>query len=65
MSNEELKDALFRGCPVKYNGIVYLRVSAIIYRNCAGKLLLSAELLDRNQNSVTVVPPQKVQEVTL
>ncbi len=63
MTNEELKAALFSGCPVKHNGIVYKCVSGIIYRNKGGKLDISAELMDKNLNSVSIVNPERVKEV--
>lgn len=63
MTNEELKAALFSGCPVEHNGITYKCVSAIIYRNNGGKLGVSAELLDKNLNSVSIVEPGRVTEV--
>lgn len=51
MTNDELKEALFSGCQVEHRGIVYKCVSAIIYRNKGGKLDISAELLDKNENN--------------
>lgn len=64
MTNEELKAALFSGCPVEHNGIVYKCVSGIIYRNKGGKLDISAELMDKNLNSVSIVNPARVKEVS-
>ena len=63
MTNEELKAALFSGCPVEHNGIVYKCVSGIIYRNKGGKLDISAELMDKNLNSVSIVNPERAKEV--
>lgn len=68
MTNEELKAALFSGCPVVadsplYGKIEYKCVSAIIYRNKGGKLDISAELLDKNNNSVSIVNPANIKEV--
>ncbi len=65
MSNDELKAALFSGCPVESGGVVYKCVSAIIYRNKGGKLAISAELMDKNNNSVSIVNPDRVKEVKL
>ena len=64
MTNEELKTALFSGCPVEHNGAVYKKVTAIIYRNVGGTLLIQAELLDKNSNSVSIVNPKNIKEVT-
>lgn len=63
MSNEELKNALLKGFPVEYDGITYKRVSAIVYRNKGGKIDISAEVLDKNNNSVCYVDPLKLKEV--
>lgn len=65
MTNEEIKNALFSGCQVEHNGIIYKCVSTIIYRLRDGKLVLSAELLDKNCNSVSIVDASRVKEVNL
>ena len=65
MTNDELKAALFSGCPVEHNGAVYKKVTAIIYRNVGGALAIQAELLDKCGNSVAIVNPKNVKEVTL
>lgn len=65
MTNEQLKEALFSGCQVEHNKIIYKCVSGIIYRSKGGKLDISAELMDRNGNSVSVVNPARVKEVIL
>ena len=53
------------GQPVEHNGIVYKCVSAIIKRNKNGKPVYTAELTDRNNNSVSIVEPTKIKEVVL
>lgn len=64
MTNEEAKEALQNKTPVVCGGIEYKRLSAIIYRyNDKGKFLVSAELLDKNKNSVTIARMEDVQEV--
>lgn len=63
MTNDELKAALFSGCQVMHNGITYQCVSAIIYRYKGGKLAITAELTDKNNNSVSIVEPSRVTEV--
>jgi hypothetical protein len=61
MDNNELKEALMSGRPVEHNGITYKCVSGIIYRRRAsGEIFLEAELMDRNQNSVTICEPSRV-----
>lgn len=67
MNSEELKNALLKGSPVEYDGLTYKVtfkcVSAIIYRNKNGKIDISAEVLDKNNNSVCYVDPIKLKEV--
>lgn len=65
MTNEQLKEALFSGCQVEHRGIIYKCVSGIIYRNKGGKLDISAELLDKNGKSVSIVEPYLIKEVIL
>ena len=50
---------------LEHNGIVYKCVSAIIKRNKDGKPVYTAELTDRNNNSVSIVEPAKIKEVVL
>ena len=55
MNNEEAKTALVKRTPVSYSGVNYAYISAIIYRyDKNGKLLISAELTDKNRHSVTI-----------
>ena len=65
MDFQQLNEALMNGQPVEYNGIVYKCVSAIIKRNKNGKPVYTAELTDRNNNSVSIVEPAKIKEVVL
>lgn len=65
MDFQQLNNALFSGCPVEHNGIVYKCVSAIIKRNKGGKPVYTAELTDKNNNSVSIVEPAKIKEVVL
>lgn len=54
MTNEEAKTALFKRTPVIYNGIEYLYIYGITYRvDSNNELVISAELLDKNQRSIT------------
>ena len=62
MTNEEAKNAMFQRTPVTYNGISYSYISAIIYRYDRNhKLLISAELTDKNNRSVTIA---QIKDVT-
>lgn len=56
MTNDEAKEAFRNKTPVYYNGVQYSRISAIIYRydQYGNHILVSAELLDRNGNSVVI-----------
>lgn len=64
MNNDELKGALFSGCPVEHNGVKYKRVTAIVYRNIKGKLHISAEVKDVKTDSVCYVEANKLKAVT-
>ncbi len=64
MTNDEAKKALFERYPVKYNGIIYSYVSAVIYRyDPKGNLLVSAELFDKSGNSVIIAQVKDVRAV--
>jgi len=60
MDKNEIKVAFLEGVPVIAGGIEYARISALIYRMHAGKVITQAELLDKNGNSVTIAQPEKV-----
>ena len=60
MNGAEAKDALTKGGEVYHNGIEYDRISAIIYRIIGGKLSISAEMIDKNQNCVVIAPIEKI-----
>lgn len=56
MTTADLKRAFMDERPVRYNGITYQRVTAVIYRKTPDKtgLLVQGELLDKNGRAVTV-----------
>lgn len=60
MTNPELKEALLQGYPVICRGVEYICVSGIIYRAVEGKIIVSAELLDKGGKSVTIAPARDV-----
>ena len=61
MTGAEAREAMLSQSPVEYSGIQYRYISAIIYRSDKnGNLMISAELLDKNKNSVTIVRLQDV-----
>lgn len=66
MSNEELKEALLSEAPVESGGIIYKRVSGIIYRKSAkGGIQIQAELEDRCAHSITIADPTRVNAVEI
>lgn len=66
MTNPELKDALRTGRPVvvkipRQEAMTFDCVHGIVYRrNAIGGIIVSAELLDKNKNSVIVTDPKFV-----
>lgn len=63
MSNTELKGALLSGCPVEYGEIRYRCVSEIVYRCRAGKIVVTAGLLDKNGSCLVYAPAAKVNSI--
>lgn len=63
MTGQELKESLLDGREVSYNGIIYNKVNAIVYRNIGGKIKVSAELLDKNNSCVVIASAEKISEV--
>lgn len=65
MSSEEIKAAMLNSKPVKYDGIIYKRITAYIYRvikTSEGlRTVFQVELLDRNEHSVVIADPKKVE----
>lgn len=67
MTNEELKQALLDGQPVILtlgDGFMaeYEKVTAIVYRAKNGRVLVSAEVLDKCRHSVTYCDPARLQK---
>lgn len=64
MTNEEVKELFFKREPVVFNGCIYQRITAIIYRiDSYNNLIVSAELLDRNGRSVVIARAKDISEV--
>lgn len=63
ISNERAKELLISGAPVKRDGIVYKKISALVFRMGEGLVDPYAEVLDRNNNSVVVCPLKWLDEV--
>jgi hypothetical protein len=67
MTSEEIKKAMQEFSPVRYKGIEYKRITAYIYRvvrepmRNSLKGIIQVELLDKNENSVTIAEPEKVE----
>lgn len=66
MTGAELKAALMEEYPVRYAGITYQKITALIYRKAGqGKnIQVSAELLDRNGRAVVIAPVEKIERGT-
>ncbi len=62
MTAEEIKDALLKKYPVSAHGIEYRCVNAVIYRERDGRIMVSGELLDKNNHSVTIVSLDKIEK---
>ena len=64
MTSEEAKQCLFSRSEVIYKDITYKCITAIIYRlDLSMKhIIVSAELLDKNKNSVTIALLKDVKE---
>jgi hypothetical protein len=66
MTNSEIKEALQNGKPVvvkipRQKAMTFDCVHGITYRrNAIGGIIVSAELLDKNKNSVIVTEPKYV-----
>ena len=65
MTSDEAKQYLYSRKAVVYNGIEYARINGIVYRlDETGKhIIVSAELLDKCKNSVTIAQLKDVQAV--
>ena len=67
MTSEEIKAAMYAFAPVRYQGRTYSRITAYIFRVVETdhlgtyKTVFQVELLDRNLNSVTIAPADKVE----
>ena len=68
MTNEEAKQAFFDRVPVIYDGIKYNYISAIIYRRNnfkeRGKVIVSAELVDKCGHCLVIARACDLQEVS-
>ena len=64
MTSEEAKKCLYSRNEVICNGITYKCITAIIYRldESGKRILVSAELLDKSKNSVTIAQLKDVKE---
>lgn len=60
MTIEEIREAFLQETPVTFGGIDYEKVSALIYRKEGGKVVVSAEMLDKCKNSVTIASPLRI-----
>lgn len=67
MTNAEIKEAMQNLSPVRCGGIEYKRITAYIYRvvrvsmTNTYKGIIQVELLDKNEQSVTIAEAEKVE----
>jgi len=64
VTGAELKAALMGEYPVRYAGITYQKVTALIYRKDSTRIQISAELLDRTGRAVVIAPAGKIERGT-
>lgn len=62
MTNQELKKLMINCTEVEFNDTKYT-ISAIIYRPHGSGIRIQIELKDKNQHSVILVNPDKIQRV--
>jgi hypothetical protein len=66
MSSADIKKAMANFSPVEYRGIVYKKINAYIYRIYVNpntgkyKEAFQVELLDKNEQSVTIADPKEI-----
>lgn len=63
ISNARAKELLISGAPVMRDGIIYKKISALVFRMGEGLVDPYAEVLDINTNSVVVCPLKWLDEV--
>lgn len=69
MTSEQVREAMLNFTPVIYDGIIYKRITAYTYRVIKSKhrdtykVVYQVELLDRNEHSVTIADPEKVEVI--
>ena len=63
VTTTDLKRAFMDERPVRYNGITYQRVTAVIYRKTPDKtgLLVQGELLDKNGRAVMIAAAERIE----
>ena len=63
VTTADLKRAFMDERPVRYNGITYQRVTAVIYRKTTDKtgLLVQGELLDKNGRAVMIAAAERIE----
>ena len=65
MTSEEAKQCLFSRAEVVCQGIKYKRITGIMYRlsESGKRIVVSAELLDKNKNAVVIAPLDMIERV--
>lgn len=60
METVDLLSAMLEKVPFIYNGIIYSRISAVIFREKNNEVTIQVELEDKNKNSVTIASAARV-----
>lgn len=63
ISNERAKELLISGEHIMRDGVIYKKISALVFRVGEGLIDAYAEILDRNNNSVVICPLKWLDEV--
>lgn len=62
MNVNEAKEALFNHKKVKFKGIVYEKISALIFRvDEKGAIIQSAELIDKNKRTLVIALVKEIE----
>lgn len=63
MKGNEVKAAMMEQTPVVFNGIVYPKITAVIYRKAPDgvNVRVTLELLDKNRRAVVIAEAERVE----
>lgn len=61
ITREEAKEAFLYEVPIWHNGILYPYIAAIRYTKRNKAIVIQLELMDKNNNSIVIAAPKKVE----